>query len=363
LPAFGAFQNNVTILAAAGIGKADYANEHAALGAVRGAGGWTAKLVPLQALVDAKLTLRAGEASNTWTLSAAPDQPFAATLRAPAEKITVTVVNAGGQTLLDQTLPLEVGPLPEAEFVAAQARVRATMPGGKGLYAEATGLVSEHGGSLPKAAGMNCGLLTTSEAVQTLLDAARQLMRVRKESPEALAGLDKVLAKEPNDAHANLYKAIWLLEAGKTEEASGCLVKAAGLPGGRYLLALNAVAKKEFAAAEEHLAALLTMPPEATFRAEGDPGRALLQRGAFVTAARPRLLLAIVLTAQGKKEAADVLLRKLLDDDPALIEAWALLGDAEHWRTLTEKNPSGRAAAERALDALRAGRWEGIGRP
>ena len=363
LPAFGAYRNELTVLAAAGIGKAEYVNEHAAVGAVRGAGGWTVKLAPLRALADAKLTLRAGDASGTWTFSAAPDKPFTATVRAPAEKVSVTLVDAAGRTLFNQTLPIDVGPMPEKEFAAAQARVRGTMPGGKGLYAEATDLVAEHGGSLPKSAGMNAGLLATSEDPQTLLDAARQLMRVRKDSPESLAGLDRVLAKQPSDPHANLYKAIWLLEAGRPQDAAGCLDKAAGLPGGRYLLALAATAKKDYAAAEKHLTALPAMPPEATFRRQGDPGLAVLQRGAFVSAIRPRLLVAIAQTAQGKKEEADALLRKLVDDDPALIEACMLLGDAERLKTLTEGNPSGKAAAERVLAALRAGRWEGIGRP
>ncbi|MGD0897031.1 MAG: hypothetical protein ABR915_04285 [Thermoguttaceae bacterium] len=247
-------------------------------------------------------------------------------------------------------------------FSAVQARVKKTMPGGAGLYAEATDLVAEHGTSLPRAAEMNRQLLATSEDPQTLLDAARQLMRVKKDSIEVLVGLDKVLAREPGDPHANLYKAIWLLEAGKTA-AAGCLEKAASLPGGRYLLALAAAAKKEYAAAEKHLAALLAMLPESTFRGQNDPGLALMQRGAIVTATRPRLLLAVVLAAQGKKEASDAVLRRLVDDDPALIEAWMLLDAADRLKTLTDRNPSGKAAAERTLDALRTGRWEGIGRP
>jgi cytochrome c-type biogenesis protein CcmH/NrfG len=73
--------------------------------------------------------------------------------------------------------------------------------------------------------------------------------------------------------------------------------------------------------------------------------------------------LAIVLAAQGRKDEAGALLRKLVADDPALIEARMLLGDADHLKTLTERNPSGQAAAERILAALRAGRWDGVGRP
>jgi tetratricopeptide (TPR) repeat protein len=363
LPAFGAYENKLTILPAVGIGKADYANEHAAVSAARGEGGWTVKLVPVQALADAKLTLRSGEASNTLTFSAAPDKPFTATLRAPAEKVSLTLVNAAGQTLLDQTLPIDVGPLPEAEFPAVQARVKGTMPGGDGLYGEATDLVTEHGRNLPRVASANVQRLATSEDSPTLLDAARQLMRVRKGSPEALAALDKVLTGQPDQAHANLYKAIWLWEADKQAEARACLDKAAGLPGARYLLALDAVAGKDFAAAEKHLTALLAMPVEATFRGKDDPGLALLQPSAYVSATRPKLLLAIVRQAQGRKDSADELLRDLVAGDPALIEAWMLLGDAERLKTLTDRNPSGKAAAEGVVEALRAGRWQGIGRP
>jgi hypothetical protein len=42
-----------------------------------------------------------------------------------------------------------------------------------------------------------------------------QLMRVERNSTDALAGLDKVLAREPDDPRANLYKAIWFWEAGR----------------------------------------------------------------------------------------------------------------------------------------------------
>ncbi len=363
LPAFGAYENKLTILPAVGIGKAEYANEHAAVGAIRGAGGWTVKLAPVRALVDARLTLGAGDVSSTLAFSAGPDKPFTATIRAACAKVGVKLLDAAGAVLVDTVLPIDVGPMPDAAFPAVQARVRATMPGGKGLYGEATDLVSEHGGSLLKAAEVNRELLGASDDPQALLDAARQLMRVKKDSPDVLAGLDKVLAKRGDDPHANLYKAIWLMEAGKAADAAACLDKAKDLPGGLYLLALAAVAKKDHATAEKHLTALLKVPPEATFRGKDDPGLALFQRGASASATRPRLLLAIVLAAQGRKDAADVVLRKLVDGDPASIEAWMLLGDAERLKTLTEANASGKAVAQRVLDALKDGRWEGIGRP
>ena len=53
----------------------------------------------------------------------------------------------------------------------------------------------------------------------------------------------------------------------------------------------------------------------------------------------------------------------MLADDPALIEAWMLLGDEERVRTLTEDNASGAKAAKAVLDALESGQWQGIGRP
>jgi tetratricopeptide (TPR) repeat protein len=363
LPAFGAYENRLTILAAAGIGKADFANEHGAVSAVRGNGVWTVRLAPTRVLAGARLALRAGDASHATTFSAAPDKPFTAALRTSAETMSVSLTSAAGESLLEQTFPLDVGPMPEAEFAAVQARVKKTMPGGTGLYAEATDLVAEHGTNLPKAAEMNRQLLATSDDPQTLLDAARQLMRVRKDSADVLAALEKVLAKQPSDPHANLYKAMWLIEAGKREDTPVLLKKCEALPGGRYLAALLAIAGKDYAAAEKHLAALLRMPPEATFRGKGDPGLALLQSGAFVSATRPRLLLAIVLAAQGRKDEADALLRELVAQDPALIEARMLLGDADRLKTLTDGNPSGKAAAERVLAALRAGRWDGVGRP
>ena len=363
LPAFGAYENKMMVLAAAGIGKADFANEHVAVGLRRCDDALEVKVAPTRPLKGAKLTVRARDAARTWTFSGAPDEPYCAVIKSPDGRAEVVVADSGGRALLAHTFPIDLGPRPEAEFAAVQARIRKTMPGGTGLYAEATDLVAEHGTNLPKAAEMNRQVLATSDDPQILLDAARQLMRVRKDSPEVLAALERVLAKQPSDPHANLYKAMWLLEAGKADEAAAHLAKTQDLPGGRYLLALAMVAKEEYAAAEPHLAALLKMPPEATFRGQGDPGLALLQGGAFIPSTQPRLLLAIALREQGKKEAADTLLRKLIANDPALIEARMLLGDTEGLKTLTDANLSGKAAAERVLAALRAGRWDGIGRP
>jgi hypothetical protein len=382
LPAFGAYENRMTLLAAAGIGKADYANRHAAVSCARkeDGTGWDVKLAPLRDLDGATLTLEerlreeaAAEPVTMQTGRIGPARPFHTFLprrakavgmaSSAAERVRLVWRDTSGEALVDRAFPLDVGPPPEAEFAAAQARVRKTMPGGAGLYAEATDLTAEHGLNLPKSKGLNRQILAGTSDAQALLDAARQLMRVEVNSSDALAGLDKVLAARPADPHASLYKAVWLWEAGRTDEAQAHLAKAAALPGARYLLALQAVSKKEFARAEEHLTALLAMPSEATFRGAGDPGLALLQSGSFVSATRPRLLLAIVFQTQGKKEAADALLRKLVENDPALIEAWMLLGDAERLKTLTGRNESGKAAAERIIAALTAGRWDGIGRP
>jgi Flp pilus assembly protein TadD len=368
LPAFGSYENRLTILPAVGIGKADYANEHIAVSCRKHEGHWQITAVsarPLAALglgFQQALPGAMGSGGASARQPAAPDKVVSWTVGSADHPIRITL-REGKDVLIDQTFPLDLGPLPEAQFQALQSRVTKTMPGGTGLYAEATDLVAEHGTNLPKAAGMNRELLATASDPQTLLDAARQLMRVTGNSPEVLAGLEKVLKHRPDDPHANLYRAMWLTEAGKGEDAWRHLTKCEALPGGRYLAALSAVAKKDYAAAEKHLDALLKMRPEATFRGKDDPGLALLQNGACISSTRPRLLLAIALTAQGKKDAADATLRKLVDEDPALIEAWMLLGDAQRLRTLTENNSSGKTAAERVLANLRAGQWAGIGRP
>ncbi len=365
LPPFGAYEMAVTVLPAKGIGRADLATRDAAVACRKDGETWHVAVAPARPLDGYALTLEAGGRSVAVRGEACgPEAPAHHAAALPGDRMYVRFAGPDGAVLVDETLPVEAGPMPKEAFAAAKARTDGTMPGGKGLYAECTDLVSEHQLSLPRAAGMHRKVLESEDAPpREVLDAARRLMRVERGSEAVRTALARLLEHEPANPWAHLYLGMWLLEADRAEEADAHLGKALDLPGARYLAALRAQAQGDPAAAERHLRALLAMGPEAAFHGEDDPGRALLQPGATVEAARPRLLLALVLRAQGKAAEATAVLEALAAEDPAVTEAWMLLGDAEAVRTLTAANPVGREAAEATLAALRDGRWRGIGRP
>jgi hypothetical protein len=294
-----------------------------------------------------------------------PEAPFVATVDDPADVVALTITGLDGMQLYNGGFPIPKAPMPVERFAEVQARIQGTMPGGKGLYAEATDLVSETQFSLPRAASFNVDLLKTRDDVPTLVDAARRLMRVRKDSPEVKAGLEKALKVEPDNAHAHLLLAMWLWESGAPAETDAHLAKALDLPGGRYLSALRAVARKEYRTAEQHILFFLReLSPRMSFQGDADPAYALLQPGAaFDGGMQPRLLMAIAQRGQGKRDVGIATLRVLVDGDPACIEAMMLLEDDARVRTLTEKNDAGKRAAEANLAALQAGEWRGIGRP
>jgi hypothetical protein len=264
--------------------------------------------------------------------------------------------------------------LPQEEFRAVQERTRTKtrgrrgetltiMPGGALLHAEATDLLSEHQLNLPRAKRRLYSLLGRTRDRVELLDTTRRIMRLHSQSTNVLAGIERILDAHPEDPHANLYKAMWLIEADRDGEAGTFLARAQSLPGGRYLLALDAMSRKQYRAVVEHIRQLLAMGPEQTFWGREDHALGLLQPGCFIAATRPKLLLALAFEAQGKPGEARTVLDQLVRDDPACIEAWMLLKDEARVSTLTERNASGKRAAEITIEALRAGQWRGIGRP
>jgi|GEM_PF-1919646 len=382
LPAFGAYENKLTILPAKGIGRADYANEHAAVSCTRSDRGWEVKVVPTRRLAKAQLVLNRVEKfgpgqtpmalhNQTEPAAAGPDKPLALAQRDVSGRVGVQLYD-GEQLLLSTSLPVDVGPMPEKEFAAVQGRTNGTMPGGKGLYAEATDLTSEHQLSLPRARKLIVDAVANAPATGDRINFTRLLMRLDSSSTAVAEAIDRVLTEDPDNARANLYKAIWLWEAGKTDDVEPLvkhLAKAKSLPGARYLLALLYVQRGGSENAVATLRALLAMPPAATFGGKDDPGTALMQPGCYAANTRPKLLLAILLAQKANKDEANKVLRKLLAGDPACIEAWMLLAERgdkearEHVRTLTEHNDSGRRAAEKVLADLQAARWSGIGRP
>lgn len=372
LPAFGAYDMKVTVLPASGIGRADYANEHAAVSCKRTDKGWDVKVVPTRRL--AKLAVFTDQDKPTGPDSgegvgngetpspASPDRPRKVSVPHLSERIRV-MVKDGNDVLVDQVFPIDVGPMPAKAFALLQSRVNATMPGGKLLYAEATDLVSEHGLSLPKALGLIEKTLRDGNAAEKLT-AARLLMRLKKNDPRV-----KEVVESYNTEHTS-YPAAWTYRALFDSEANefgvGCWPEM--LRGGEYVRLLALMADKSYSNVVKETQELLEGKWGRDFE-KGDPATALLQQGSYVSATRPRLLMALALEAQGKTDAADKVLRGMLAKDPALIEAWMLLaarGDKqakEQLRTLTEHNESGKRAAEKVLDDLRSGKWAGIGRP
>jgi hypothetical protein len=374
LPAFGGYEIEMKVLPSKGIGLPDFANEHGTLALTRTNDNWTVTLAPTRKLNGAKLWAESGTNTADTLVSAAPDKPVSWHTGITNASFMFRLRDNNGKLLMEQQLPVDVGPLPREEFRAAQERTRTKtrgrkgetltiMPGGALLHAEATDLLSEHQLSLPRAKRRLFSLLGRTRDRVELLDTTRRIMRLTSRSTNVLAGIERVLETHPDDPHANLYKAVWLLESDRGKEARKFLARANSLPGARYLLALDAMSRKKYRTVIKHIEKLLTMGPEQTFWGKSDHSLGLLQPGCFIAATRPKLLLALARQAQGRDQEARRVLSELVESDPACIEAWMLLGDAERIRTLTERNDSGKRAAEKTLAALRAGQWRGIGRP
>ncbi len=383
LPTFGAYEMKVTVVAAQGVRRADFADEDAVVSLAKKDGPWFLRFVTTRPREALDWEVAGGRRTGGVTkLEVAPEKPYGVAFERPGKEARLVLKDRGGAVLLDQTFPLDRGPLPVEHFRGVQARTNMTLAGGPGLYAEATDLVSEHQLSLPKTTGLNETVLERSEDVRELTDAARRLMRVRKNDPKVLAGLEKALAKAPDDPHANLYKAIWLMEADRLpHELLEPLQLAAKLPGGRYLLALAHVRQGDLAEAVDLLRSFAEMKPQDTFAGTEDPSLALLQPGAAVANQQPLLLLATLYRMRGRSDEVRAICGTLLAADPALTEAWMLLAEIERAsgrvsaspfgghsaarqvRTLTAANPGGRREAEANLAALRAARWPGIPRP
>ncbi len=373
LPALGAWEMKVTVMAIHGLGgPADFANEHAAATVRKVGGAWEICVVPTHDLARARVgTSQTTEDDGETRLAKGEDEDsrpapagklLVRKFEAVADKITVTFSD-GDEVLFEQTFPLDVGQEPTEAYKAVKRRVEGTMPGGKGLYAELTDLTSEHQFHLPRAAKMNEKILAESEDPDALLDAARRLMRVRSGSQAVRKGLEKVLAADSDNRFAHLYLAIWLGEQGKRDEAFEHLKRTGDHPGGLYLRALAFIRRGEPGEAVAALKTLNAAKPQHSFYGKDDPSRALMQPGARVAAAEELLLLAIAQRKAGEARAATATLKKLTARDPSCIEAWMLLGDKQKLATLTAANPTGRKAAEDKLTRLRAGTWAGIGRP
>ncbi len=369
LPPFGSYEMNVDIIAAKGMDRAMYAS---ALGMMRvekaGDDGGTFTFTPARSITDATISFDSADGRKHYGSFTKQDLTVGLPYKRFAKMnlpVRVTVTNADGDVLDQAVLPVDVSKMPEERFKRVQSIVRQRMPGGRALYAEANDLVTEHDPSLWKDARSNEKVLTTSDDPRALLDAARRLMRVRKGHAAVRAGLEKVLKVDSKNAHAHLYLAMWLLEAGEAEAAARHAARASALPGGRYLIALRAAQSGDSDRAVELLDSMDAMAIEHAFRGRSDPALDLLMPGARAGNMQPRLLKAVLLQQAQRHAEARKLLKQIIAADPSRMEAYLLLGDEaeEQIRTMTRNNPAGARAARDNVKAMREGRWRGIGRP
>ena len=379
LPAFGSYAMTLTMAAADGFDP-DAASEFFIVAAEKTGDGWVLTLNPTRPIANWALSADDGKQTRTTKFAGlAVDRPITTTLSGlKGDSLAVKIVgrlaaDAPEQALFEATFPVSPGEPPRKTFetIRLQTVIRdeklGEMPGGAGAFAELTDLTAEHQLSLPRWYGSARKQIEARDWPDDLwgkLDLFRRAIRAAAPSDDTAALIDAALAQAPDDPHANLYKAIQLLETGKADAAAANLAKARSLPGGRWLLALDAARGGQWAQAIEHVDALAKMAPADTFGPQGrDVTRQYLQAGATIQPTRPLLLKAIALDKLGKSAEAKAVLNELVKADPALIEARLLLDDTAALKTLTAANPAGLAAARRTLAALTAGRWSGIGRP
>jgi len=357
LPALCSHRMDVECFVAPRIGKADYANQHAAMRVDLSAPG-TARvaLFPLHPLAGAKLHV--GD-KPAVAVDAAPDRPFMQDIACDEARPRVRLLAADGTVLVDQQFPLEVGPMPQEQFQRVQERVKGTFAGGRGLFAEAMPLPTEHWLTLPRYRKELLATAEQSNDLAELNDTALRLLQLPGTDEAVMTTTAKALTIDAKDPRANLQRAMALLQAGQDEQAMGHLEHARSLPGGLYLYAMQHFRRGGMQDAVRALQALVAMPIDA-----GDgPAAALLTPGAAATWQGPKLMLAGMLQAQGRKAESEAALRAILADDPACTEAYELLGDKASLTTLYEGNEPGRKSVERALGEIRDMRWRGIGRP
>lgn len=268
-------------------------------------------------------------------------------------------VTEKGEMQKERPAGFDFGPMPEKEFAAVQARVKGTMAGGQGLYAEGMDLVTETQMNLVRYADTAAKVMAEGKDKFEILDAARRYWRVRGADEKLLTALGREEVKD--DAHAVLLR--WLAELEKDPTYNGIETHRAALntPGGRFLAVLEFLRNGKRDEADDHATKLaLTQAAAAFVRGRDDPAYQLMQPGATKSNSLVQLL-RIVAARAGKEEMAKQLLETLIARDPAFIEARLLRGDAD--RTLLEGNEAGEKVARESLKALQEGRWRGIMRP
>mgnify|MGYP005839834407 CR=1 FL=1 len=357
LPALCSYRMDVECFVAPRIGKADYANQHAAIRVDLSAPG-TARvaLFPLYLLAGAKLHVGDGPAV---AVDGAPDRPFVQDMKCDQPRPRVRLLAADGTVLVDQQFPLDVGPMPQEQFQRVQERVKGAFAGGRGLFAEAMPLPSEHWLTLPRYRKELLATAQQSNDLSELNDTALRLIQLPGTDDAVLAATARALAIDARNPQANLYRAMALMQAGQADKAGEHLGHAQGVPGGLYLHAMRCIGQGDHIRAHAALKKLIALPLEA----DHGPAGTLMTPGAAATWQQPRLMYAGLLKLDDQEAEMRNLLDSVLADDPACTEAHVLRQDSGSLATLYANNEPGRKSVDRALSEVRRMLWRGIGRP
>jgi protease I len=295
--------------AARGIGCVDYANEHFAVSLQRsgGEGGRqaTVRLLPAHDIGRAEWSLL-GPDGNTLCrgsgkLTALVPQALAC--QADASTPVKVVVKAGGEVLLEVTLPLampEPDPQLERDLMATIRPDPADLPRRAESY-EKRAWIGSRAPNLPSAALR--AAMDWAEAQPASAPAQRQLGRVLYmvgRMDQAAVALRAALALDANDAQAHHLLGLVLLEQNNPQAAREQFLLACrdeqAAPEAHYLAAMGAISGGDRASAVEHLRKLVKVQPGAV---------------------RPRLVLAALLSGQGEAEEARAMAEQLEREDPS----------------------------------------------
>jgi hypothetical protein len=369
LPAFAAAGFTERWYLARRIGRADYANEHAAVALRRetrddGTAAAVVSVTPSRDIPAARIAAATTRRAGINAVARRADlRPLAAEklilpLRRPTAPVTVTI-HQDGRKLLEVTLPPDLPPRDEKLEERMRERVSPD-PADLRRWAEHGEL---RGWIVRRYEGP--GLPTTA------LPAARAYVRRKPKSAEARVmlgriayrlgdldtaaeALEKAVALDAESGIAHHLLGLVLLERGKAAEAGPHFWAAAAAkkphPAAGYFVALGHVAGGRYADAARRFRSVVAAAPEAV---------------------RPRLLLAATLARLGDLEEARRIAARLEAEDPSSVEiaevaARSFPDDAARRQAvqkLLEQNPEAEEALRRLRQELDEGKWSHPKRP
>jgi len=393
LQPFGAWEMTVRLTAVEGLGPVAWADGRVVVGMTVGKAATTLRLVGLEPVGPARVTVEGGGRRAEVRGVLGPDRRLEVTLSGRCPSVRLTVLDAEDDEVVDATVPPPPEPLRLARAGEASggAGTEPPAPGSRLAAGEgapdgvepsrwpgtellgwqpvrAAGLVGSGpvkmapaGGSADPAGRPGLALALDEMAVadatvpvQRLLAASRLLLLASGPTDPRWAAVRGRLAfraaRSPHRATANGYLALMrLAEAGgrPTPLALAHAGAAERTLAGAYVAALGALAKGDMMGGLRHLGRLTEQAPPIAMglgsRRLPDNGR--LHPAALLGGHWPRLMAAAVRLEIGQGRRAAVLLEDLLREAPGRVEAVALL--AEACRRLAEaeaKAPRGRSS-------------------